>query len=573
MLGKGKEKVAGPGRVLCIGLDGATFDLIRPWIEQGRLPTLRKLIEEGAHSNLTSVIPPLSPQAWSSFMTGVNPGKHGLFGFKYQKRNAYDFEFSNNSCIKAKTLWKLMGELGKRSIIVNVPFTYPPEEINGIMVSGLGTPGTGVDFAFPHNLKKEVLGIVNDYTIHLHVWGSLDKARKRKKALNELLKMTENRAVLCRHLMGKYPWDFFMVVFTSIDQVQHHFWKYLEDEGGDGSSKFHDAILRVYEKNDEVLGSLLELVDDDTTVVIMSDHGAGKFSGIKIHIDEVLKRENLLFTGQPEKKLMSGFVFGLRLQMLRLANSLKRTLIRRLSSRTKDFVLKHLPGFRGKFAGVGLSTVDWTKTRLYPGENVDFLRVNLKGKLPQGIVEPGSSYDSLISLAINRLEDLRHPKTGERLIEKVFKGEELYHGPCLGEAPDLVIWTRDYQHVIRGDLAQDKQGDIVSGAIDDSEPSGTHRLNGIVVIKGKNIKKGHAISSAHIMDLFPTILYMMGCTIPKYCDGSVLTEIFPEACLKVNPIVYSELDMNRMAPKIDVEIYSDEENKQIERHLKELGYF
>ena len=573
MGGKNKEKNTGSARVLCIGLDGATFDLISPFIEQGRLPNLKRLMEEGSHSSLTSVIPPLSPQAWSSFMTGVNPGKHGLFGFKCQKKNGYEFRFTNNSDIKAKTLWKLVGERGKKVIMVNVPFTYPPEEVNGLMISGLGTPGTGVDFTFPAYLKQEVLRVANDYSIHLHVWGSLDSSHKREKALDALLKMTEKRAALCRHLMNRYPWDLFVVVFTSIDQVQHHFWKYLEGEGNDKVSKFHDAILRVYEKNDEAIGLLLENIDENTTVLTMSDHGAGRFSGIKIHIDEVLRRENLLFLESDEKQPLPSFLVGLRLRVLYLVHRARKRLIKSLSSKTKDAILKFLPTIREKVATVGRSAIDWKRTRVYPGENVDFLRVNLKGRLPEGSVEAGQAYEDLLDSCIGKLEHLRHPDTGERLIEKVFRKEDLYHGPYLDEAPDLIIWTKDYEHVIRGDVAQDKQRDIISLASDESDPSGTHRLNGILIVTGKHIKAGAQIPSAHIMDVFPTILYLMGCPIPEYVDGTLLTEIFSEGCVEANPVCYVELEMDRMISMTEKDIYSEQEKEQIARHLADLGYF
>jgi len=568
MDGKRREKDRVSSRVLCIGLDGATFDLIKPWIAEGRLPNLKRLLEEGVHSNLNSVIPPLSPQAWSSFMTGVNPGKHGLFGFKYQKKSKYEFQFTNNNCIKVKTLWKLLSEKGKKVITVNVPFTYPPEEINGIMVSGLGTPGTSVDFTYPPHFKEEVLKTINDYTIHLHVWGSLDNADKREKALKELLKMTDKRVALCKHLMSKYPWDFFMIVFTSIDQVQHHFWKYLES-----NSNFRNAILSVYEKNDDAIGSLLKHIDENTTVVIMSDHGAGKFSGIKIHIDEVLKIENLLFLRHSEKQPLSHLASKLTFRLLNLTRRMKKILIKTLSTKSKDTILRYLPSARGKVLSAGLSAIDWSKTKVYPGENVDFLRVNLKGELPYGIVEPGQNYEELINFTKTKLENLRHPDTGEQLIEKVYRKEDLYHGPYLHEAPDLIVWTKDYQHVIRGDLSQRKQGRIISVATDKSDPSGTHRLNGIFIVSGKHIKKGCQISSANIMDAFPTILHIMGYPIPTFADGKVLAEIFDEKYLRDNPISYIELNMDRVGVASGQEIYSDEEKSQIETHLKNLGYF
>jgi predicted AlkP superfamily phosphohydrolase/phosphomutase len=563
-------------KVLCIGLDGATFDLIKPWISKGKLPNLRKLMEEGVHADMTSVIPPLSPQAWSSFMTGVNPGKHGVFGFKRQVNGKYEYEFTNSRSIRVKTLWGLLGELGKRVVVVNVPMTYPPEKVNGIMVSGPGTPGTGCDFTFPAEFKTELFQLAKDYRIHLHVWGSLDQPNKREDALNALLKMTETRASLCTALMQKYPWEFFSVVFSSVDQVQHHFWKYLGDNGRDvkNDDRFRDAILRVYEKNDEVIGSLLKHIDEDTTVLVMSDHGAGGSSGTKIHIDEILKREKLFASAGSTGKKLSDVPFRLKRWSLRLLGEGKRALTKRLSSETKDAVLKLLPGVQGKLATVSkLSGVDWSGTKVYPGENVDFLRVNLRGKLPCGVVNPGSDYEDTVNLTIRRLEGLRHPDNGERLIEKVFRKEHLYHGPYTDEGPDLVIWTKDYKHAIGADLTKNNHGRIVSSATGESDPSGTHRLNGILIARGSHIKAGQQIASAHIQDLFPTILHIMGCSVPAYSDGKVLSEIFVEGHSRSNPVSYAEMSMDRAAPVSGQSVYSDVENKEIEQQLKDLGYF
>jgi predicted AlkP superfamily phosphohydrolase/phosphomutase len=566
---------SGRNKVLCIGLDGATLDLIKPWIAQGKLPNLKKLMEKGAYAEMSSVIPPLSPQAWSSFMTGVNPGKHGVFGFRQQVQGRYEFEFTNSRTIKVRTLWGVLSEMGKRVIVINVPMTYPPDKVNGFMVSGMGTPGTGCDFTFPSEFKRELFQLAKDYRIHLHVWGALDRPDKRREALKALLKMTELRASVCTALMQKHPWDFFMVVFSSVDQVQHHFWKYLEDDRGDIEyDEFRNAILSVYEKNDEAIGLLLEHIDENTTVFVMSDHGAGRFSGIKIHVDEILKREGLFFLREFEGKNFSGIQSRLRRWLLRLLGEGKRTLTRRLSSEMKDAVLKLFPGVQGKFATISkLSAVDWPRTKVYPGENVDFLRLNLQGELPQGVVEPGSDSKRITDLAIKRLESLRHPQNNERLIEKVFRKEDLYHGPYVDEGPDLIIWTKDYQHAVRADLTKDDRGHVISFATDGSEPSGTHRLNGILIAGGGHIKPGQQISSAHIMDLFPTILYAMGCPIPGYCDGRVLSEIFLDGYIHSNRASYIEMDMDKTTTVSSQMVYSDADNEEIEQQLKDLGYF
>jgi predicted AlkP superfamily phosphohydrolase/phosphomutase len=305
----------------------------------------------------------------------------------------------------------------------------------------------------------------------------------------------------------------------------------------------------------------------------MSDHGAGRFSGAKIHVDEVLKKEELFFLREFEGKKFSGIQSRFRLSLLKLLGEGKRTLTRRLSSETKDAILKLLPGVQGKFATISkLSAVDWPKTKVYPGENVDFLRLNFKGKLPQGAVTPGPDSGRIIDHTIKTLESLRHPESNEKLVEKVFRREDLYHGPYAHEGPDLIIWTKDYQHAVRADLTKSETNHVVSFATDESEPSGTHRLNGILVAAGSHIKPGIKISSAHIIDLFPTILYAMGCPIPGYCDGKVLSEVFMDEYFLANPATYIDMDMDKTIPVSSQTVYSDDDNKEIEQQLKDLGY-
>jgi len=157
-------------KVFCVGLDGATFDLIRPWVAAGELPHLEKIMQGGVWGELESVIPPISAPAWTSFMTGKNPGKHGIFGFTKQKRGSYEERFVNRQLIKSETLWKGLGDSGKKVIVVNVPITYPPEEVNGCLVSGMDAPSTKSPYAYPPELREKINRVTGGkYRIHLHL--------------------------------------------------------------------------------------------------------------------------------------------------------------------------------------------------------------------------------------------------------------------------------------------------------------------------------------------------------------------------------------------------------------------
>ena len=194
-------------RLFCIGLDGGTFDAIDPWMGAGYLPSLKKISDRGVKAGLKSVILPFTPQAWTSFMTGVNPGIHGIFGFKEMKRGNYGFQLVNSKSIRVKTLWNVLNTLGKKAILVNIPMTYPPVSINGVMIAGMDAPGLESEFVYPSELRKEIFEVSPDYTIHLHVGaGYLDSNRKRREGLHGLLKMVENREKIILHLLREYEW-------------------------------------------------------------------------------------------------------------------------------------------------------------------------------------------------------------------------------------------------------------------------------------------------------------------------------------------------------------------------------
>ena len=205
-------------RVLVIGLDGATFDLITPWVDKGELPCFKRLLQEGGHGELKAIPIASSPQSWSSFMTGKNPGKHGVFFFTERIPGTYDVQFANARSRKGKSLWRIASNGGKKVVAVNVPMTYPPEEVNGAMISGFDAPDT-TNFVYPPELEREIRHILKDYIIDLRLRSSVTK-NKRGEVLEGLKLMEEQRYKLCEHMMDRCDWDLFMVVFNATDRVQ-----------------------------------------------------------------------------------------------------------------------------------------------------------------------------------------------------------------------------------------------------------------------------------------------------------------------------------------------------------------
>jgi predicted AlkP superfamily phosphohydrolase/phosphomutase len=362
------------------------------------------------------------------------------------------------------------------------------------------------------------------------------------------------------YFMDNYPWNFFAVNFSATDQIQHHFWKYM---GGD--NEFKNAILTIYKRVDEAIGKITAKLGDETILFIMSDHGAGPASDVVFFIDEWLKEKGLLTFKKDA-----------------LITTLKRRIIKflltffskKLSSEVKDTLMRIFPGMRVKSQGFLLrSLIDWTETKVFSGEHEATLRINLKGRDKRGIVDE-SAYEDLREYLIKELETLKHPETGEKIVGKVYRKEELYAGPYLEIAPDLIICTKDFAYQIRGGPYRRRTYRKVISKKDprDFFVNGVHRLNGIFIVYGESIRSSLSLSPLSITDLFPTILYSLGLKIPKAVDGRVITEIFNEDFMMKNPVQYIDYSIER-GSKVPEKTYErEEESKEIEKALKGLGY-
>ena len=215
-------------KVLVIGIDGGTLDVIRPHL--GVLPNLARFFQEGVSGSLRSVPNRNSAPAWSSMITGKNPGKHGIFWFTEPKENSYEVCYVNGSFRKEAAVWDILSAAGKRVGVINVPLTYPAGEVNGFLVAGIDTPMIGAErFTYPPSLSVEIQEQVGEYIVEPGTPSSL-KAGRYEEAVERLYKTVDQRAAAAKHLMTTKEWDFFMVVFTATDSAQHFFWKYMYPE-------------------------------------------------------------------------------------------------------------------------------------------------------------------------------------------------------------------------------------------------------------------------------------------------------------------------------------------------------
>lgn len=559
-------------RLFIVGLDGGTFDLIEPWVKEGKLPTFARLMREGGYDHLSSTTPPVTPPAWTSFMTGLNPGKHGLFDFLEPRSDRYGMQYTNGRSRKAKSLFRLLSDAGVRVGVMNVPMTYPPEAVNGFLISGMDTPDEQCDFTYPASLKEELQQAMGGLQVDIRHLGHMRTDAVRDTTLNDLEALEEQRTRAALYLLERYPTDMMMVVFNATDQVQHHFWHYYDplhpQYDAEGAKKYGEAMLRIYRKIDQSLSRLLSQLPAESAVVLVSDHGAGAAAPNYLYLNRYLQQLGLLKMAASRPSL-----FSLAMEK---ADILLRGL---LTPQQKLKLSRILPRLREKWESyLSFGAVEWGQTKAYAFENAAAapnVWINLRGQRPNGIVAPGKEYDDLVAQVREKLLALTDPLTGRPLLRTVYHKSEIYSGPHVASAPDLILdWWNDPSFVVHqsfpcraGDPVVVRKGKELAGGV---EWSGTHRSNGVMLFCGPGFKKGQKIGPARIIDMAPTLLHYLGLPVPEYMDGQVITAAFEETWLAAHPIRWqkgSEMDQVQTEGR-----YTEEEAEKIRQRLAGLGY-
>ncbi|MGE5264832.1 MAG: alkaline phosphatase family protein [Acidobacteriota bacterium] len=544
-------------KVFCIGLDGATFDLIRPWADGGQLPTIRKIMDGGAWSELQSTVPPVTASAWSSFMTGKNPGAHGLFDFMRRRRDSYDLAPVSVLDRDGKAVWDLIGEAGKKVIVMNVPVTWPPQPVNGLLITGMLTPRGADQYTYPRELAGELRQQIGEYIVYSDEVFS----KGRGEIFMQALEYSANQRVkAAEYLLSKYPWDFFMLVFPETDTVSHGLWSYFDpthhEHDPEQATRWRDGILTLYRHLDSQIARLVANLDADTTVLLMSDHGHGPVRNFLYVNNYLAQRGYLKFKPNAAAQIKRlAFQLGLtprtvyRIVLAVGLGKLRRTLDKRRGGR----------GLLKRFF-LSFGDVDWTRTRAYSIGYIGEAHINLRGREPQGIVEPGADYESTREQVIADLRALKLPD-GSPLVEHIWKKEEIYSGAHLAEAPDILFLPRRLETIAFGDF------EFGSNKILESSygVSSSHRMNGMFAASGAAVKQAGEFTGARLIDLAPTILHLMGLPVPGDMDGRVLDEILTDA----RAIEFGGSSSGRVQT---TDGYSEEEEAQVIARLQDLGY-
>jgi predicted AlkP superfamily phosphohydrolase/phosphomutase len=500
-------------RIIVIGWDGATYAVIKPLIEQGRLPHLASLIKSGVAVPLKSTIMPNSFPAWVSATTGVNPGRHSIYWSLIRKQdNSYPLQLMSSRDIKARTLWDILGDYGKRAIVINVPPEYPPRKLNGIMVCGALTPGPESDYTYPAELKDEILKVVPDYRCEI----DFANINLEELSLN-IMRSIENREKLVLYLMKEKPWDLLFAVFTETDLAQHKYWAGIDPDHPDHRRfrrKYGSFIYDVYERLDKALGKALDIIPARTAVFVVSDHGFGPFYQAFSVSQWLMEKKYLYLKKSMPKSLVKKVVkseswrkkWRLLKRYLAYYSTVKKGSLDVRSLREKDVLSSAQAAQR----------IDWARSLAYHTSDYG-IRLNLKGREPFGKVMPGEEERRIKEAIKEELGRLTY-SNGRPVFEAVLTKEEAYSGPFVDRAPDLIIPINHAE----APPAPERWTYVLT----DTSLSGTHSPLGVLIACGEGIKKNPRLESPSILDLTPTILGLLEIPFEEDFDGRVLRELF-----------------------------------------------
>ena len=563
-------------RVAILGLDGATLDLIRPWAAQGKLPALRALMEDGVWGTLWSTVPPQSPPAWTTFMTGKNPGKHGVFDFTLNSLGGRG-QLVNAHSVKAETLWQILSRVGKKVGVINIPVTYPPTPVNGFIVAGFLSPRTGEPYAYPAEVMhdaQDMNAIWMDHSQKADVLGDAGgwEPGEFREWMDHCLDVFE-RTIF--DLYAKYPdCDFFMAMLPMLDAAQHNLWRYMDPSHPDydpEQAKLHgDGIEHFYRRVDAVVARFRAQLPTDTVLLLMSDHGQGPRPRYQVALNDWLRQHGYLALRESNRQgstlaRVLGKV-GINwenwkhfLARLGVYEAARTFYMQRFSTRTKNRIRGSLPR-----QTLDYYDIDWKRTRaavlIHDVSPWQGIWINVGDATHPATVARGDEYEALRDQLIGELTKLTDPADGHPLVRRVYRREELYQGPYVYLAPDLVVRLVDDDHT--GDTTMGHPALVTHAPT--IRRNGQHRDNGIFLGVGPGIKRGLRVEG-HLADVAPTVLHILGLPVPTDMDGHVLTDILeqPGEVTFAEPAAFSVPDEL---------VLSDEERKQVEDRLKGLGY-
>ncbi|MHC4838670.1 MAG: alkaline phosphatase family protein [Planctomycetota bacterium] len=548
-------------RVIFAGIDGATWDLIHPMVEAGELPNLAAMIREGCTGPLTSTVPPNSSLAWTSFMTGVHPGKHGIFFFREQRPGSYQRPVVSMDSVMAPSIWRLAADAGRKVACVTVPLTFPVEKLeDGIMIGGLLTPDRHSDFIHPPELRQELEQAIGDVPADNEP-EILFHSATEDQAIESLWHVIEQITRMSEHILEHHDPDLFAMVYRQVDLTSHQAWCFQDPEwqaANPGKWEARkDLLAEAYRRVDAGFGRIRDkakAMGRDVVFATCSDHGFGPLR-YRYFMNKWLLDEGYLVLKDDAKALTR------KLWMQKKWNGLLR----------RTGLLKVMTK-RGRKIGKGqeqtiMEMIDWSRTRAYSsfsgGE--DIVLINLKGREPEGIVEPGAEYEALREEIMAKVVGMR-ATDGGKVIARAFKREDLWDGEQVFNAPDIQCVTVETAN----NMSPHPLHPVVAEPAVEGRPA-MHRTQGIYGFEGEGIiKKGERVAGPQIADMATTMLHLLGLPIEDYMDGRVMEDCFTDEFRAANPVQVREghVELRKRA----FEGGPGEDDEKLIETMKALGY-
>ena len=547
-------------KVLILGLDGAALPLIEKWAAAGELPNFTRLMNQGAWGLLKSTPSFGSASAWPSFHTGLNPGRHGMFDFFYQEKNSYNMQWMTKRYFTGKTFWEIASVQNVKSAVLNLPVTYPAAPFNGYQVAGWMTPNSSAKgFTYPPALGSEIQNSLGKHLFSPSVKAEVNRGRY-EAAFKSMQEIFDYKLRLCRWMMEKYEVGIFAHAWIAHDQLGHYLW-HLIDPGhprydAELAAKYGHIALEVYKMSDRAIAGLHAKFGGN--LILMSDHGHGPNPLGEPHLKSLLKETGYMTMKSGEGKKSSLFS--------RMVSKTFETLQGLLGRPVKRFLIANFPGLLNfALTRQNLSDVDWAQTVVYT-----FIEptVNLQGREPEGIVPP-EKQDQILTEIETILYSAKDTRTGQKAIEKIYRKEQVYHGPFTESAPDLlIVWKGDL--VVENLELEYKGRKIVTESHYIDHRTGNHTPYGIFFAAGEAFQSGVRDDSVEIIDLCPLILHLAGCKIPDNLDGEIPKNILTDSFLKANPPEYYNSQDSGSSSEIGYS--TPEEKAAAEKRLRDLGY-
>ncbi len=524
-------------RTILIGLDGATFDVLKPLWEDGTMPFLRSFVVRGVHAVLESVIPALTPSAWTSLITGQSPGTHGIFDFARITRNEkyLQYQMATSTDIQSETLWSIASRQGRKVATLNFPVMIPPQPIAGYSISGFAPWRHLRKAVYPPELYDTLTSIPGFSPKELAF--DIEQERKAIQVLDQKqyedwiifhIRREERWLEVVRYLLNHARCDILAVLFDGVDKLQHICWRFIDpalssSDAAPWERKARELCLAYFRRLDEILDELVNLAGPDTRIFIASDHGFGPTNEI-FYVNTWLSQHGYL-SWAPDVPCDS-----------------------------EDKVM--LDGTRSPGA-----LFDWTKTKvcsLSSGSNGIYIRT-ANGSSQQG-VRPGE-YEAFRQQLRLELLDFRDPNTGDPVVRRALTREEAFKGPQMEHAPDLTLELRDggFVSILRSRQPL-KQREMVAG---------THRPNGVFLGAGPGIRQNTSVPPFSIIDVATILLYSLGLPIPSDFEGRLPGGIYDEDLLSTTPVQFGNATVPPKWAVTDESVLFDD---QITARMKVLGY-